>query len=113
MVEAEGGKGEEEGRRDGGEEDDAGRARAHGSEGAGPLEQQVDVDQRTKAARGETTSRRPVDFFFQATHTHTHDSCDKYYSLRRHYSLLYRIDSRIQLMRFFIVAPSLYLYLYI
>ena len=72
MVEAEGGKGEEEGRRDGGEEDDAGRARAHGSEGAGPLEQQVDVDQRTKAARGETTSRRPVDFFFQATHTHTH-----------------------------------------
>jgi hypothetical protein len=72
MGEAEGGKGEEAGRRDGGEEEDAGRARAHGSEGAGPLEQQVDVDQRTKTARGETTSRRPVDiFFFKHTYTHT------------------------------------------
>jgi hypothetical protein len=82
MGEAEGGKGEEAGRRDGGEEEDAGRARAHGSEGAGPLEQQVDVDQRTKTARGETTSRRPVDIFFFKLHIHTHTNThDTYYSL--------------------------------
>ena len=72
--EAEGGKGEEAERRDGGEEDDAGGGGgAHGSEGAGPLEQQMDVDQRPKTTRGETTARRLVDtFFFQATPTHTH-----------------------------------------
>ena len=72
--EAEGGKGEEAGRRDGGEEDDAGGgAGAHGPEDAGPLEQHVEVDQPTKTAGGETTSRRPVDIFFSTyTHTHTH-----------------------------------------